>query len=92
MSEWRQSSYPNLPEYKPGMAGGIYIYAAGTREVWEDYVYTLYLVKNEKEQEGDLVDHFSAGDLYLMVESHGGIIYDGLLREFSSEACNSEGD
>jgi len=74
---------------KVGMAGGIYIYSAGTRDVWEDYTYTIYLVKNESIQENDLV---SAGALYLMVESHGGIVYDGLLREFSSEACNSEGD
>lgn len=93
MCEWRRSSYPNLPDYKAGMAGGIYIYSAGTRGVWEDYTYTIYLIKAEKEQEDDLVDHFSAGDLYLMVESsHGGILYDGLLREFSSEACNSGGD
>lgn len=98
MIEWRKKILPQLPDCKAGMAGGIYICSAGTRDIC-DYTYTIYLIKVEKEQEDDLVDSFFAGELYLMVESHGGIsdihgksMYDGLLREFSSEACNFEGD
>ena len=35
-----------IAELKDG-CGNIYLYPAGTRDVWEDYIYTLYPEKND---------------------------------------------
>ncbi len=41
---------------KGGEAGGIYVYAPGTKDVWEDYVYDLY------SKDGKL--HLKLGDIF----------------------------
>lgn len=46
-SEESSAPYPPDREFHDGMAGGVYIYPKGTRDVWEDYIYHFYFVPNE---------------------------------------------
>jgi len=42
--------------------GGFYLYPSGTRDVWEDYVYTVYLGEGKR--------------LRMKIESHGEVLID----------------
>jgi hypothetical protein len=73
-----------------GMAGGYYIYPKGTTDVWEDFVYHLYFVKNPNtdemkrvwdafQEDPDNNPHpqdviFEAGFVYLKLETNGGTV------------------
>ena len=63
---------------KGGEAGGVYIYAPGTKDVWEDYVYDLYA--------GDWC-------ISMTVTTGGGEeLFDGKLSDFTAEQCNRDED
>jgi len=60
---------------KNGECGGVYIYAAGTNDIWEEYVYDLYA---------------GEGHLRMTVAGHGEELFDGPLSDFSAEKCTSD--
>lgn len=62
---------------KNGECGGVYIYSAGTNDVWEDYVYDLYA--------GDKRVRMS-------VKSRDEELFDGDLSDFSAEKCTDDED
>lgn len=63
---------------KGGEAGGVYIYAAGTKDVWEEYVYDIYA--------GDRC-------IAMSVKTGGGEeLFDGKLSDFTAEQCEREED
>lgn len=61
---------------KDGECGGVYIYAPGTNDVWEDYVYDLYA--------GDkcLAMSVSTG--------RNEELFDGKLSDFSADKCSRD--
>ncbi len=60
---------------KNGECGGVYIYAPGTNDVWEEYVYDLYA---------------GEGHLCMTVTGHGKELFDGPLSDFSAKKCTSD--
>ena len=97
MLKWLKKQYPEQAKNKKtGMAGNIYLMAANTRNCWEDYLYTLYLVTKGKDDE-EYNPHESVGEIHVMVQSSHytdsnnpaqyETIYDGPLKDFSPDAC-----
>lgn len=71
-----------VEHFKDGI-GGIYLHPAGKRDIWEDYIYTVYA-------RGKPDDDNREVGLGLRVEACGDppkVLFDGPISDFDPEAC-----
>ena len=65
-----------ISHFKDGV-GGFYLFPAGARDAWEEYIYTVYPNPNNR------------SEIYLKVEDtykNGNILYNGAIEDFNPES------
>jgi len=60
--------------------GGLYLMPVGTRDTWEEYLYTITCPRQPKDAPGRW-----EGKLLLTVEGHGKFLFEGILDDFDPE-------